>query len=192
MASFAGRSAAGAAGNLPGPTRTEGGAFSITFDDHGLAERYVAASDEINMSIRTAMTAATAAFEQSVVQFTPRGAGPVHLFQTVTSEVRGAPVSLTGRVFSTDIPVKVASVVNGRKPGKWPPYGAGSSLRLWVERMIGGSDAEIKSTAFLIARAIGKRGTTGAHMFEKGFQAQRGNVENMFDKVIGDLMRRLS
>lgn len=192
MASFAGRSALGQAGSLPELGRTEGGAFSIAIDDHGLSSLYERAGDQIGPAMQRAMVAATNAVEQAVVQFTPRGAGPVHLFQTITSEVRGAGVSLTGEVYSTDQPIKVASVETGRKPGKWPPYGANSALRLWVTRMIGGDDREVSSAAFLIARAIGRRGTKGAHMFEKGFQAQAGNVENLCGRVIDDLIRRLS
>lgn len=168
------------------------GDLTLTVDDGRLAPLFAQAGDEVGPALHGATVAATNVFEQAVVQFTPRGAGPVHLFQTVTSVVRGAGVSLTGEVFSTDQPIKVASVETGRKPGKWPPYGDGSSLHLWVTRKIGGTDEEIGNAAFLIARAIGRRGTKGAHMFEKGFQAQRGNVENLFGRVIDDLVRRLS
>ena len=162
--------------------------LEITFNDHGLAAIYQESPAMIDQEMNLAISVATQQLEARVVGFTPRGAGPVHLFQTITSEVRGSGVDLLGEVYSTDIPVKVASVEEGRSPGKMPPWGPGSSLYLWVQRKAGGD----LSTSFLIARAIGKRGTTGAHMFQKAFDAGRAEIEQMLERVAEDLVRRLS
>lgn len=160
----------------------------ISFDDHGLAALYREAPAMIDHEMNLAMNVAVQHLEGSVVKFTPRGAGPVHLYQTITSQVRGTGVEITGEVFSTDVPVKVASVEDGRSPGKMPPWGPGSSLALWVERKAGGDS----SAAFLIARAIGRRGTQGAHMFQKAFDSSRSEIEQMLERVAEDLVRRLS
>ena len=162
--------------------------LEITYNDHGLAALYKEAPEMINQELHTATEVAAHFVEGKVVQFSPRGAGPIHLYQTITSEVRGTGVNVIGEIYSTDIPVKVASVEEGRAPGKMPPWGPGSSLALWVERKAGGDS----SAAFLIARAIGRRGTQGAHMFQKAFDASRGEVETMLERVAEDLVRRLS
>lgn len=59
--------------------------------------------------------------------------------------------------------VYAAPVETGAKP-HFPPTEA---LLLWVKQKLGvRNEKEAKSVAFLIARAISKRGTKGAHMFD--------------------------
>jgi len=162
--------------------------LTLSVNTHGLEAAYARAPEEVDQALHTTTEVGIHTFESAVVQFTPRGVGPVHLFQTVTGEVRGAGLNITGEVFSTDVPIKVLTVEYGRTAGKpMPPWGPGSALALWVERKAGGD----KSAAFLIARAIGRRGTKGAHMFQRAFDARRAEVEALFDRVIDDLMARL-
>ena len=59
-------------------------------------------------------------------------------------------------------------VEHGRAPGRWPPI---SAIEAWVRRKAGASGEEARSVAFLIARAIGTRGTKpGAQMLEDAWQ----------------------
>jgi len=135
---------------------------------------------------RDAMAVSLGLFEEAVVDATPVGATGI-LRGSIMTDIRGSGVNLTGRVFSQDQPVKVASVETGRRPGRMPPWRAGSALHLWVVRKLGGDER----TAFLVARVIGRRGTTGARMFERGFTARREDVLRLWDRAVTDLIRRL-
>ena len=72
----------------------------------------------------------------------------------------------------------------GRRPGgKQPPTGP---IEFWVIRKgLAAAGPESRSVAFLIARAIGRRGTIGDHMFEKGFDASRAALDRIWSRVLG-------
>ena len=69
-------------------------------------------------------------------------------------------------------------VEEGRRPGSVPPPEA---LRPWVERKLGVPSSESKGVAFLIARAIGRRGTPGRRVFERSAPAIRRFAEKVFE-----------
>ncbi|MEM6326034.1 MAG: hypothetical protein AAF791_02855 [Bacteroidota bacterium] len=56
----------------------------------------------------------------------------------------------------------------GRRPGKPPPT---RPLREWAERKLGASADEARSVGFLVARAIGRRGTNGNPFLREPFEA---------------------
>ena len=115
--------------------------------------------------IRKMMTISLDLMEQLVVKYTPVGVTAA-LRGSISSYVEGAPeTALLGHVAHGMLYGDVAEV--GRQPGKIPPA---SALELWVVRKLGLSGEEATSAAWLIARSIGKRGTKGAHMFEKAFK----------------------
>lgn len=116
---------------------------------------------------------------------TPVGATSA-LQSATTSELWGTPAGLNGRVFN---PLKYAAPVEyGRKPGKMPPV---SDVKLWVVRKLGLTGKEADNAAFLIARAIGRRGTKGAFMFKKGFDQGKAIVLRSADDIPGRVMLRL-
>ena len=89
-----------------------------------------------------------------------------------TKEISGEAVNLTGEMFTPLIygwPVE-----QGRRPGKMPPVDA---IKIWARRKLGLSGEELDQAAFLIARAIGKRGTEGAHMVEQAYNRARSGPE---------------
>lgn len=57
----------------------------------------------------------------------------------------------------------------GAKP-HWPPPGP---IQGWVHRKLGLSGKEMVRVAFLVARAISRRGTRGHFMFQAGLQKAR-------------------
>lgn len=75
----------------------------------------------------------------------------------------------------------------GRAPGKMPPI---APIELWVRRKLGVNAKESRSVAFLIARAIGRRGTKGAHMAEEGLAAVRPQIEADFAQIANRVARR--
>lgn len=160
--------------------------YEIQMEGHGKLQQAFDRIPEIaGDEMHTAVTAGTHHMRTAVARNTPRGATKL-LYRSIQAEITGSSMNVVGRVFSSDVPVKVASVEEGRSPGRMPPWGPGSSLRLWVTRIVGG-DA---SVAFLIARAIGRRGTDGAFMFKNSYEQERGRVEAMFARVVDGIIRR--
>lgn len=65
----------------------------------------------------------------------------------------------------------------GRKPGRRPPVEA---LIPWVGSKLGiPPGPERRSVAFLIARKIGAKGTTGPHAVEEGWKETRAEIKPM-------------
>ena len=123
-------------------------------------------------------------FEEAVVVETPVDKG--HLRGGIGTEVYGTPPEFWGRV-STPI-LYGLPVEYGRKPGKMPPVDA---IRYWVVRKGIASGTEADSVAYLIARAIGRRGTKGAHMFQKGWDAALPAVMRQWEELPDRVGERL-
>mgnify|MGYP001562129445 CR=1 FL=1 len=85
---------------------------------------------------------------------------------------RDASTLVMGEVFTGAQAPYAVFVEGGRAPGKFPPWGPGSSLALWVQRIIG----DVRLT-FLIARAIARRGIRGRHMFRDALEQVRPTIE---------------
>lgn len=154
--------------------------FTVTFDDHGLIQRVARAQPAIAAALEQTIVFGALDFEGAVIQHTPSGATG-HLRQSITHEISGSGAFIEGRVYSTDVPIKVSSVEHGRAPGKLPPL---APVELWVRRVLGISDP---SVVFLIRRAIGRRGTKPAGMFQDGF---RDGLPR-FNARVAQLMREI-
>lgn len=137
---------------------------------------------EMGAIIVDAMMQALSILEQEITTRTPVNFG--HLRGSIYTEMNGTPVSLEGKA-ATNI-LYGWPVERGRQPGKMPPVDA---IELWVVRkgLAKAGTPEAKSAAYLIARAIGRRGTEGAAMFYKGMQAATPRV----DQVWGEMMDRI-
>jgi len=158
-------------------------AFEVTIDDRAVVAAFMRAPALITSAMHRTVELGSVDFEGGVIAHTPVGATG-QLRQSITHQVSGSGIMIEGRVFSTDVPIKVASVETGRAPGKMPPY---APIALWVSRKLGGDESVI----FLIRRAIGRRGTKGAHMFEKGFQSQLGRVNARVNELMAIVRRVL-
>lgn len=83
---------------------------------------------------------------------------------SLATEVRGRALNLRGTLAPT-----VAHgiyVEHGRGPGKFPPR---APIELWVRRKMGvADDAEVRAVAFLVARAIARRGTIARFGYKGG------------------------
>jgi hypothetical protein len=115
--------------------------------------------------------------EAAVVQRTPVGVsgharqGWSKAVVRLISEVRGVVANPLDYIYYVE---------HGRGPGKMPPI---DNIELWVRRVLGIAEPESRSVAFLVARAIGVRGTKGAHMVEEGTKAVRGIITADFRAV---------
>lgn len=135
--------------------------------------------------VRSAVEAATLTFAAEVIPRTPVGATAV-LRGGVQTEVVGSGVDVVGRVFN---PVSYAAPVETGSRPHFPPVGP---LRLWVQRKLGVSEAESRSVAFLVARAISRRGTKAREMFKQAGVAARGRIEGIFDAMNQRIAQRLN
>lgn len=98
----------------------------------------------------------------------------------------GADRTIEGRVFNPSaygMPVEL-----GRRPGKQPPS---SALELWVRRKLGVPENRVKSVAFLVARKIGRKGTTAVRMFAQAVNDGRSTVNALFDRAAGRIASEL-
>lgn len=123
---------------------------------------------EIDKRGRAALTEATAYLKGEVQKGTPvdRGIGR----GSVVASVNGTALELTGKVMSVEEHMVVLEL--GRRPGaKPPPTGP---IRAWLARH--GSDPKL---AFVVARAIGKRGMPARHMFQQAAERGKGTVESI-------------
>lgn len=152
-------------------------ALEITFDAHGLLAKAQAAPERIDRELRRTIEYSALDVEGAVVANTPVGATG-HLRQSITHDVRGSGVSLVGRVYSHDQPVKVASVEHGARP-HWAPI---APLMRWTRAKLGSEQA-----AYALQRAIAVRGTRAHGMFHKGFAQARPKVEARFRALAASL-----
>jgi len=153
--------------------------LQFSFDDlQGLIATMGGIEQILAREIAKRMQASVDAFQQAVQVETPVGAtGGAR--GSITQYLEGSPLDLTGVV--TMGVLYGEPLEYGRAPGRMPPPAA---LELWVTRKLGLVGKEMEQVAFLIARAIGRRGTQpGARMFERGYNNAHGAVERLWDDL---------
>lgn len=139
-----------------------------------------------DQEISAELTELSSMGQRLVVGGTPRGASGLGR-GSIFTELRGRPGARTGVVASSLFYLPI--VERGRRPGKQPPTKA---LLLWVVRKLGISDARrARSVAFLIARKIGRVGTTGASMFFQAAQRLDPIARQRFQALGERLARQL-
>ncbi len=75
-----------------------------------------------------------------------------------------------------------AAVEYGRRPGKRPPTAA---LKGWARRKTGD-----ERNAYRIAKRIGERGTSPQPYLEPALEAKRGEIQRMFERELGNVLKR--
>jgi hypothetical protein len=138
------------------------------------------------------MQASLSAIEEQVVARTPVNTGALR-GATATELFRGTGLNMRGMVLNPlvyGMPVEY-----GRKAGKMPPPAA---IQYWVQRKgitftdDQGKIISAEATAWLIARAIGARGTKGAFMFKRGFEAAEPHVLAAWDSLLSRIVKELA
>ena len=142
-------------------------------------------SKVIDEEFRQALNAGVLHLKGQIQPATPVGVTS-HLRQGVQTSITGAATSLVGRVFD---PVAYAMAVEGGSRPHFPPV---APLQLWVRRKLGiGNEKEARSVAFLIARAISRRGTPAVRMFRNAWDANRDRVVGFFEAANARIVARL-
>ncbi len=148
-----------------------------------LTKKYPEVSKDVRIS---KITEAVNLLEAAVKKRTPYGAGPIHLRDEIFSKVSASGKKVAGLVGVSM--VHGEPVEKGTKP-HFPPTGP---IQFWVERKLGIGGSEAASVAFLIARAISRRGTKGAKMFERGFEENEARVMRILEEIPEEILRRIS
>jgi hypothetical protein len=157
--------------------------LTLEIDARPLVAAFQRAPAAVEAALRRTVELLAVDIEGGVIAHTPVGATG-HLRQSITHDVSGSGLLVVGRVYSTDVPIKVLSVEHGRRPGRMPPR---RPIELWVNRKLG----EGRAVAFLVARAIGRRGTRGAHMFERGFRDRAPRAQGRIRELLATLRQVL-
>jgi hypothetical protein len=123
--------------------------------------------------------------EQAITTRTPVNTGLLR--GSIATSVRGTTTSVMGEVMT---PLFYGIVVEvGRRPGRFPPI---RPIQLWVIRKGIAPVGQSKAVAFLIARAIARRGTEGAFMFTEGVSVAQPFIDRIWVDVLRRIIIRLS
>lgn len=150
-----------------------------------LKAQYASSPDVVVQELSAAMTEADLLIEREVKERTPKAHGLLRESVIGVESINGLHVE--GFVSS---PLAYAvSVELGTKP-HFPPIDA---LVDWVKVRFGvQSDKVARGIAFMIGRKIAVRGTKGAFMFERTFQAMDGQVTEIFGRAQQRIVDRLA
>ncbi|MCE5212992.1 MAG: hypothetical protein LLG40_15730 [Deltaproteobacteria bacterium] len=148
-----------------------------------LTKKYPEASKKARVS---RITEALLLLERAVKGKTPVGAGPIHLRDTIFQKVSYGVQAVVGNLGTPAIYGE--SVEYGTQP-HFPPV---APIQHWVEKKLGITGKEAGSVAYLIARAISRRGTKGQAMFGKGFAENEQAVLRILEMIPGDVVTGLS
>lgn len=165
--------------------------YKVNDDDiKFLVERWPKISKEVRQG---KLEKAAELLQCNIQSRTPLGAGvPVHLRSSIISDS-----VVYGKHIRVGTKIKYGMPVEAGTKKHWPPHGAGSSLRVWVERKLGVSSAESASVSYLIAKKIageikGKPGgTKGAFMFKKGLQASKAKIIKILEETADEILRKV-
>lgn len=147
-----------------------------------LTRKYPAASQEARVS---RITEALLLLEAEIKRATPVGAGPVHLRDTIFQKVETTGQSVWGMIGT---PAKYGEALEFGSRPHFPPV---APIQHWVERVLGISDKEAKSVAFLIARAISKRGTKARGMFGKSMEKRKAAIIRILELIPSDILKKI-
>lgn len=144
----------------------------LGFDE--LQAAWAKAPDIVRQELTRAMWEAELQLEPAIQAETPEGAYK-NLRSSIAAQTprvsADTVLGVVGTAAAYAIPVEL-----GTKP-HFPPI---LPLVDWVIAKLGVPEKEAKGVAFLIARKISRRGTTGAAMFRKGFDKTERRVQQAF------------
>ena len=144
-------------------------------------------SGRFSQMITNTMQMALDALEQAIKDRTPSNTGALR--GSIANAIYGRPPGIHGVVATSMIygqPVEY-----GRAAGKMPPPDA---ILAWVHRkqlVPSGNEKQEGRVAFVIARAIGRRGTEGAHMFRDGLEAAQPKIFDLFEQLRDDILTEM-
>ena len=145
---------------------------------------------EVFRLAREAMAGITGMLRREVMTRTPVGASG-NLRGSIYTEIKGEnPGALRGVVASR---APYAGYVEfGRRPGgAMPPWREGSPLYRWVVRNLESQGGDFESVAFLVARAVARRGIPGRRMFARAFEDNQSRIDRRIRELVDEIARRV-
>ena len=120
------------------------------------------------------------------IQGLARSNAPVfrgQLQNSISTSVKSVGPNIEGRVFSTiRSPYAYPLVMEfGRRPGKMPPP---SALRRWVQLVIKPPGELVDGLAYIVARAIGRRGIKGRFFMKKAIESSKVRIGMLFREAV--------
>lgn len=150
------------------------------------------APDIVNKHIRKALTKSGLLVEREARLKVPQATRAA--MRSITSSVKGS-----GAEMHTLVQVGEPYgwfIEYGRRPGKMPPHGAGSSLALWAKAVgiiSSGSNPTYleQGILFVMARAIGAHGTRPQPFLEPAFEESRQKIAGYFRDAVVDAINEI-
>lgn len=153
-----------------------------------------------NEEIRAHLTWASKQLEASVAKLTPVNTGATR--GSIFSQVRGVAMGHGEAIVS--MPVEHAEALESGSKPHWPPSAPielwvaqkfrdkGGSIRAAVKQTGRSKQAGIRSIAFLVARAISRRGTRAYRMFAKSVASLDPAIKARWQDTVDRIAKRLS
>lgn len=162
--------------------------FTISIDAHevvDLAAAWKQAPEIVAEELTRSILESELLLEREVKEGTPTATGVLResIGARPPQRLADSVIGVVGTSISYAIPVEL-----GTKP-HFPPA---TALADWARIKLGVSADEAQRVGFLIARAISRRGTKPAAMFQRAFQQQRGQVEAILRRGVEAIARRLA
>jgi len=110
---------------------------------------------------------------------------------SIDTETKSLGGVVEGRVFSNiQRPYPYPLVIEfGRRPGKMPPP---SALRRWVELVIKPPSKDVNGIAYLVARAIGRRGIKGKEPLKKAVESSKTRIGMLFREALDRIAQEMA
>ena len=106
-------------------------------------------------------------------------------------DISGVGANIVGKFGSTiTTPYPYGDVMEfGRSAGKMPPP---SALERWVHLVLKVPTKDAPGVAFLVARAIGKRGIKGLFFMKKGLEKSERIISGLFEKALTKIVEEIA
>ncbi len=154
--------------------------IEFTFQFNGtdrIADRWDAAAP---MSFNAAMMTALMWIQGDAVREAPAHQG--NLSNSIEIQPGGGFPNAEGKVTSTM--AHAPTMEYGRRPGSRPPPSA--ALERWGQLVLHES-----GLGFILARSIGKKGIEGHFFFQKAFDKNQGNINDLFGETVDHVLRTM-
>lgn len=151
-----------------------------------IREAWDRAPDLVADVLARRILAAQLLFHREVAERTPKGATDALIRSIQVHEIGAEDGRLEGVVGT---PLAYAAPVEfGTRPHK-PPI---APLRLWVKKILGLSDKKADAAAEAIAWKIFHRGTKGAAMFQRAFDATESQITTILTGALDEIAAALT
>jgi len=148
------------------------------------------APEHVRKNVTDAMNKSVITVVSEVRPLTPVGVSS-RLRNSIGSTVETTQSTVIGRVGSSLKSEEYPAVMElGRRPGAaMPPVDA---LMRWVHLKMGISNEKARGVAYVVARAISRRGIKGYFYLKRGLEASRVRIQGYFDEALTNLGKDLT